>query len=266
MPFEQTNSGDGDGPRAERHGAAIRIEDLTKVFGDLRVLDGFSLNVGEGETVAVIGRSGTGKSVLLKHVAGLLKPDAGSVWVGGQEISSAPAADVHRLRLRMGYVFQSAALFDSMTVGDNLRLALRRHGVAESELEERVARGLSVVGLEGWEGKRPAELSGGMRKRAGLARAVAARPEFLLYDEPTSGLDPVTTAMIDELIGKLKRELRATSIVVTHEMSSAYRVADRIALLHRGRVRWIGTPEEIREETDAAIRAFVDGRTELWPE
>lgn len=243
----------------------IELEGLRKAFGELTVLDGFSLEVGRGETVAVVGRSGSGKSVLLKHVAGLLDPDSGSVRVAGDRMDRASRGTVNRLRLRMGYVFQASALFDSMTVAENVRLALRRHGVAEEEIAERTAWSLERVGLEGRGGARPAELSGGMRKRAGVARAVAPGPEYLLFDEPTSGLDPVTTSMIDELIVNLGRELDATSLVVTHNMTSAYRVADRIALLYEGRVRWQGSPEAFREADDPAIRAFAEGRRELWP-
>lgn len=243
----------------------IELEDLRKGFGELTVLDGFSLEVGPGETVAVVGRSGAGKSVLLKHVAGLLDPDSGSVRVGGERVEGASRETVNRLRLRMGYVFQASALFDSMTVAENVRLALRRHGAAEAELDERTDWSLERVGLEGRGDAYPAELSGGMRKRAGVARAVAPGPEYLLFDEPTSGLDPVTTSMIDELIVSLGRELDATSLVVTHNMTSAYRVADRIALLFSGRVRWQGSPEAFREADDPAIRAFAEGRRELWP-
>ena len=244
----------------------IRLEGVTRRFGELTVLDRFSLEVETGETVVVVGRSGSGKSVLLKHVAGLIRPQEGSVRVAGEEISSASREEVNRVRLRMGYVFQASALFDSLTVAENLRLALDRHGVPEAEREERVARNLERVGLEGWGDRMPAELSGGMRKRAGVARAVAPAPEYLLYDEPTSGLDPVTTSMIDELILRLERELDATSLVVTHDMRSAYRIADRIALLYGGRIRWSGTPEAFREGEDPAVRAFVEGRRELWPE
>lgn len=243
----------------------IRLTELRKSFGELRVLDGFSLEVGTGETVAVVGRSGSGKSVLLKHVAGLMDPDSGTVEVAGETLSGAPRERIYALRLKMGFVFQASALFDSLTVAENLRLALRRHGFEGAGIEERVRRCLSVVGLEGWGDRMPAELSGGMRKRAGVARAVAPRPEYLLYDEPTSGLDPVTTAMIDEMILTLKEELRSTSLVVTHDMRSAERVADRIALLHEGRVRWIGPPEEFRTGEDPAVRAFAEGRRELWP-
>lgn len=244
----------------------IRVSDLSKSFGDLRVLDGLRLEVATGETVAVLGRSGTGKSVLLKHVAGLLEPDGGEVWVGEERLTGAPRRRVADLRLQMGYVFQTGALFDSLTVAENLRLALRRHGVPEAEAEERMRRTLETVELSGQEDRYPAELSGGMRKRAAVARAVAPRPRYLLYDEPTTGLDPVTTAVMDELVLRLKEELEATSIVVTHDLTSAFRVADRLAMLHRGSVRATGTPEEIRESADPVIRAFVEGRRDLWPE
>jgi phospholipid/cholesterol/gamma-HCH transport system ATP-binding protein len=243
----------------------IRLEGLTRSFGDLHVLRGFDLEVSTGETVAVIGRSGEGKSVLLKHVAGLMQPDSGEVWIGDEQVTGADRERIRRLRLSMGYVFQSSALFDSMTVAENVRLALRRHGTPAAEIEGRARDSLEIVGLGGWEDRYPAELSGGMRKRAGVARAVAPRPTYLLYDEPTSGLDPVTTSVIDELVLQLKEDLRATSIVVTHDMRSACRVADRIALLREGRVSWLGTPEEIERTDDAAVKAFVEGRRDLWP-
>lgn len=244
----------------------IRAEGLAKRFGSLEVLRGVSLTVHTGETVAVVGRSGTGKSVFLKHVAGLLEPDAGAVWVGEERITGAPRERIRELRLRMGYVFQAGALFDSMTLAENLRLPLRRRGVTEEEGEERMARILETVGLAGQEGRYPAELSGGMRKRAAVARAVVAEPDYLLYDEPTTGLDPVTTAMIDELVLRLKEELRATSVVVTHDLRSASRVADRIVMLHAGAVRYSGTPAELASADDPIVRAFVEGRLDLWPE
>lgn len=244
----------------------IRAVGLSKSFGELRVLRDVSLEVGTGETVVVLGRSGTGKSVFLKQVAGLLEPDAGEVWVGEERVTGAPRRTIERLRLRMGYVFQAGALFDSMTIGQNVDMSLRRHGVAEEEIAGRVEEVLELVGLAGQADRHPAELSGGMRKRAAVARAVASRPDYLLYDEPTTGLDPVTTAMIDELVLRLKEELRATSIVVTHDLTSAFRVADRIALLFEGGIRAVGTPEEIKAADDPAVRAFVEGRRELWPE
>lgn len=244
----------------------IQAEKVSKSFGSHRVLEEVSLTVGTGETVAVLGRSGTGKSVFLKHIAGLLKPDSGEIWIGDEEMTGAPHERLMRLRLRMGYVFQFGALFDSMTVADNIEMSLRRHGVPEQELFDRVAAALDVVGLAGQQRRFPAELSGGMRKRAAVARAVAARPEFLLYDEPTTGLDPVTSSMIDELMLRLKHELHATSVLVTHDLHSAFRVADRIAMLVQGTIRLVGTPDEIRNSEDLAVRAFVERRRDLWPE
>lgn len=243
----------------------IRAEALEKAFGPLVVLRGVSLTVETGETVAVLGRSGTGKSVFLKHVAGLLEPDAGTVWVGEERVTGASARAVRALRLRMGYVFQAGALFDSMTVGENVVLPLRRRGVPPAEASERAAATLEKVGLAGQEARYPAELSGGMRKRAAVARAVVAEPEYLLYDEPTTGLDPVTTAVIDDLVVRLKEELRATSIVVTHDLRSAFRVADRVVMLHEGGIRASGTPAELEASEDPVVRAFVEGRMDLWP-
>lgn len=242
----------------------IRLARVSKAFGGTPVLEDFQLEVATGETVAVVGRSGSGKSVLLKHVARLLRPDAGEVWVGDTEISRVDGEPLNRVRRRMGYVFQFAALFDSLTVGDNIRLALRRM-VSQEEVEERLALSLERVGLADVTDRYPAELSGGMRKRAGVARAVAAEPEYLLYDEPTTGLDPVTTSRIDDLMVRLKAELHSTSIVVTHDMTSAFRVADRIALLYGGRIHAQAPPEEFRHSPDPLIRAFVEGRMDLWP-
>lgn len=242
----------------------IRGEGLSKAFGSLSVLRDMSLTVETGETVAVLGRSGSGKSVFLKLVAGLLEPDGGTVRVGEESITGAPGERVRRLRLRMGYVFQGGALFDSMTVGQNLALPLRRRGIDGLDLDRRVTRTLETVGLGGLEERMPAELSGGMRKRAAVARAVVAEPEYLLYDEPTTGLDPVTTAMIDELMIRLKEELRATSVVVTHDLRSAFRVADRVGMLHEGKLRAVGTPADFENSDDPVVRAFVEGRLDLW--
>ena len=243
----------------------IRLEGVRKSFGRQVVLAGVDLMVGSGETVAVLGRSGSGKSVLLKQVARLLRPDEGTVHVGEVEMSGADKATVMRVRSSMGYVFQFAALFDSMSLAENVALPLRRTGMSPEEARPRVDEILETVGLPDLGDRYPAELSGGMRKRAGIARAVVARPGYLLYDEPTTGLDPVTTAVIDELMLQMKRDLKATSILVTHDIQSAFRVADRLALLHAGVVHFEGTPDEVRSSDDPLVRAFVEGRQELWP-
>ena len=243
----------------------IQLEAVRKSFGSQIVLDGVDLEIATGETVAVLGRSGSGKSVLLKQVARLLRPDGGLVRVGDVEMSGADKSTVMRVRSSMGYVFQFAALFDSLTIGENIALPLRRAGISAEESRTRVIDVLETVGLPDQSDRYPAELSGGMRKRAGIARAVVARPSYLLYDEPTTGLDPVTTAVIDGLMLEMKRDLQATSILVTHDIQSAFRVADRLALLQGGRVRFEGTPDETRSSDDPLVRAFVEGRQELWP-
>ena len=244
----------------------IRLTSVSKGFGALSVLRRLDLAVPSGQTLAVIGRSGTGKSVLLKCVAGLLDADAGSVRVGEDDVGEADARTLRRIRSRMGYVFQFAALFDSMTIGENVEAPLRREGVPSADARRRADEVLDRVGLAGTRNSLPAELSGGMRKRAGIARAVVSEPEYLLYDEPTTGLDPVTTAVIDDLMLDLKQDLGATSIMVTHDIRSALRVADRVALLHEGRLHTEGTPREIRDSDDPLVRAFVEGKSELWPE
>lgn len=246
---------------------SIELIDIRKAFDDKVVLDGISLEVRDGETIAVIGYSGSGKSVLLKTIVGLLEPDAGHVEVDGSDVGRLSRDDLNRLRRNLGYVFQFAALFDSMTVFDNVAMGLRRLPDIDADaLGERVGTALGMVEMEGYEARYPAELSGGQRKRVGLARAVAFRPKYLLYDEPTTGLDPVTTAVIDRLIQKMDRELGVTSIVVTHNMESAYRVADRIAMLYDGRIRFVGTPDELRATEDPVVRAFIEGRPELTDE
>jgi phospholipid/cholesterol/gamma-HCH transport system ATP-binding protein len=239
----------------------IEFADLHKAFGPKRVLEGFSLSVREGETMVVIGYSGTGKSVALKHVVGLLDPDAGHVAVDGEVVHELDRARLNALRARVGFVFQFAALFDSLTIFENVAFGLRRRrDLSEHDVAERVAQALELVDLAGTERRMPAELSGGMRKRVGLARAIAIQPRYMLYDEPTTGLDPVTSAVIDELMVRTREALGVTSIVITHDMRSAYRVGDRIAMLYRGRVRQVGTPDEIRATTDPAVRGFIEGR------
>jgi phospholipid/cholesterol/gamma-HCH transport system ATP-binding protein len=246
---------------------SIQIIDVAKAFGPKVVLDGCDLEILEGETMVVIGYSGAGKSVLLKTIVGLLVPDRGKAIVDGLVVQELRREDLYELRRQVGYVFQFAALFDSMTITDNVAMGLRRMGtMSEGEIDERVEESLRLVELEGYGPRMPAELSGGQRKRAGLARAIATRPKYLLYDEPTTGLDPVTTSVIDALILKLKRELRVTSVVITHDMKSAYRVGDRIAMLYNGRIRQVGLPQQIRESADPIVRGFVEGRPELAQE
>jgi phospholipid/cholesterol/gamma-HCH transport system ATP-binding protein len=242
----------------------IRLVDVYKAFGPKQVLNGFTLDVVEGETMVIIGYSGTGKSVAIKHIVGLLEPDAGEVWVDDLEVPRLPRRELYRLRARIGYVFQFAALFDSMTIGENVAMGLRKQGeLGESEIAERVAQSLDLVDLPGVEGKFPAELSGGMRKRVGIARSVALRPKYMLYDEPTTGLDPVTSAVIDDLMVRMRDKLGVTSIVITHDMRSAYTVGTRIAMLYQGRVRQVGTVDEIQQTRDPVVRQFIEGRAEL---
>ena len=243
---------------------SIILDDVHKAFGDKEILRGFSLEVKEGETVALIGASGSGKSVTLKHIVGLIQPDRGRVEVDGTAVVGLPRADLYELRRKVGYVFQFAALFDSMTIGENVGMGLRRiRGMTEDQIRARVKESLAVVDLVGFEDRFPSEISGGQRKRVGLARGIATRPGYLLYDEPTTGLDPVTTTVIDRLILRTRDELQVTSIVVTHDMDSAYRVADRIGMLHEGRVRFIGTPDEVRATDDPVVKGFVEGVPEL---
>ncbi len=245
---------------------SIALEGISKGFGGKSVLEDVSLEVREGETVAVIGASGVGKSVLLKTIVGLLVPDTGRVEVDGEVVTELSREALYELRRRVGYVFQFAALFDSMTVYENLTMGLRRMGMPRDEQEARVRESLRLVDMEGYDEQLPGELSGGQRKRAGLARAIATHPKYLLYDEPTTGLDPVTTAVIDRLILRMDEELGVTSVVVTHTMSSAYRVADRIAMLYEGRIRTVGTPEEIQGTEDPIVKGFIEGRPELLEE
>lgn len=238
----------------------IEFRDLHKAFGPKRVLEGMSLTVPDGQTTALLGFSGTGKSVALKHVVGLLEPDRGQVLVDDAVVADLEPEALSELRGRIGYVFQFAALFDSLTVGDNLRLALKRRKLDPAEIERRVSESLAVVDLPGAEERFPAELSGGMRKRVGIARAVALRPRYILYDEPTTGLDPVTSAVIDRLMVRTREEYGVTALMVTHDLRSAYTVADRIALLYQGQIRQEGTVDEIRATTDPVVRQFIEGR------
>ncbi len=243
---------------------SIQLKDVYKAFGPKEILRGFSLEVLDGETLSIIGASGAGKSVTLKHVLRLIQPDRGEVWVDGQNVAGLEGDELAELRRTVGYVFQFAALFDSMTIADNVAMGLRRiPDMYEEEIRARVRECLALVDLQGVEGRYPSELSGGMVKRAGLARAIATRPKYLLYDEPTTGLDPITVTIIDRLMIRMSEELGVTGIVITHDMESAYRISDRIAMLHEGRLRTIGTVGEIRESADPLLRAFIEGRPEL---
>lgn len=242
----------------------IQFTDLHKAFGPKHVLRGFTLTVNDGETMVIIGYSGTGKSVAIKHIVGLLIPDQGQVIVDGLEVPNLSRRDLYELRSHIGYVFQFAALFDSLSIGENVAMGLRKQGkLSPKEIEERVRDVLDLVDLPNVADRFPAELSGGMRKRVGLARAIALRPKYILYDEPTTGLDPVTSAVIDELMIRMRDKLGVTSIVITHDMRSAYRVGTKIAMLYEGKVRQVGTVEEIRNSSDPVVRQFVEGRAEI---
>jgi phospholipid/cholesterol/gamma-HCH transport system ATP-binding protein len=242
----------------------IRLSDVYKSFGTKEVLRGFSIEVHEGETMVILGFSGAGKSVVIKHIVGLLRPDSGSIVVDDQEVTKLTRTELYEMRAHIGYVFQFAALFDSLSVRENVAMGLRkRGGMTPDEIAQRVAETLELVDLPGIENKFPAELSGGMRKRVGIARAVALRPKYILYDEPTTGLDPVTTAVIDDLMLRMQHKIGVTSIVITHDVKSAYRVGNRIAMLYEGVVRQVGTVEEIKHTRDPVVRQFIEGRAEL---
>jgi phospholipid/cholesterol/gamma-HCH transport system ATP-binding protein len=238
----------------------IRARGLHKRFGEHRVLEGVGLDLPAGESIAIIGRSGGGKSVLLKLLIGLLAPDAGEVWIDGDQIGAMNERALLAVRRKFGMLFQGAALFDSLTVAENVGFLLRRERAgSEAEIRSRVAEALAMVELAGVENKMPAALSGGMRKRVGLARAIIHRPEIVLYDEPTTGLDPVVADSIDQLILKVCQQLRVTTVVVTHDMRSARRIGQRILLLHEGRIHAEGPPEAIFNSADPVVRRFVDG-------
>ena len=243
---------------------SILLRDVHRAFGRNQVLRGLDLEVLDGETLSIIGFSGAGKSVVLKHMVGLIRPDSGDVVVDGQNVNELDIEDLNELRRDIGYVFQFAALFDSMNIAENVAMGLRRMPeMYDDEIMARVSECLALVDLEGTENRYPSELSGGMVKRAGLARAIATRPTYLLYDEPTTGLDPVTVTVIDRLIVRMKEELGVTGVVITHDITSAYRISDRIAMLHDGRIRTSGTVDEIKESNDLLLRSFLEGRPEL---
>ena len=236
----------------------IELRDVWKSFGDQEVLRGINLTVEDGETLVVLGPSGCGKSVLLKHVIGLMKPDRGSVIVEGHELGKLDMHELENLRMSYGMVFQSGALFDSMTVGENVGLPLKEHrGIEGGELADLVESKLRMVGLAGVSHLRPSELSGGMKKRVALARAIALDPDIILYDEPTTGLDPIMAEQINELIRALQRKVNATSIVVTHDLHSAKFTGDKIALMHEGAIEFVGTIDELRCSDNVAVRTFL---------
>ena len=237
----------------------IVLDGVCKAFGPRVILDGLTLDVPDGRNTVIIGRSGSGKSVTLRCIVGLLQPDAGAVRVDDVVVGELDRDGLTALRSRIGYVFQFAALFDSMTVAENIALGLTRRGIDAPEIAERVRESLALVDLAGSEAKYPAELSGGMRKRVGIARAVALRPRYILYDEPTTGLDPMTTATMDELMIRT-RDLGVTGVVVSHDMKSAFAVGDRIAMLHQGRIHRMGSADEMRASDDPVVRAFIEGR------
>jgi phospholipid/cholesterol/gamma-HCH transport system ATP-binding protein len=239
----------------------IKIVGLTKSFGTTPVLRGIDLEIETGETMVVIGQSGSGKSVLLKHLIGILKPDKGEIYIDGLEITSLGEEELQRITRKFGMLFQASALFDSLTVGENVSFGLERYtDHSPAEIKRIVAESLNKVGLEGIEGLMPYELSGGMRKRVGLARAIAYGPEIILYDEPSTGIDPIRADSINDLINDLKRDLSVTSVVITHDMVSSYKVADRIAMLYEGRIIEIGTPAEIQASSNPIIQQFIHGQ------
>jgi len=238
----------------------IEIVNLSKSFGNKKVLDNLNLTINTGEAMVIIGRSGCGKSVLLKHIIGLLRPDSGQVIINGKDIFKLDGRELDKLRLNFGMLFQGAALFDSMTVGENVGFVLREHtNTPEEVVQRKVKEALEMVGLRDVESLMPAELSGGMKKRVGLARAICNSPGIILYDEPTTGVDPVGADVINDLIVELKRKLKVTSVIVTHDMVSAYKIADRIAMLYKGRIIAVGSPEEIKNTKDPVVRQFITG-------
>lgn len=238
----------------------IEIQDLCKAFGPKKVLDGLCLDVNEGEIFCILGKSGTGKSVIMKHLVGMLMPDSGKIYVDGLEYTKADDKTRTAIQDKFGILFQGAALFDSMNVYDNVAFGLRRTGVAEDEIETTVTETLKQVGLKNIEKKMPSELSGGMQKRVGLARSIVLRPEIMLYDEPTTGVDPITGGAVNTLITEMRDRYGITSIVITHDMKSASKIASRIAMLYDGKIIFTGTPEEFAVTDNAYVRQLAEGR------
>lgn len=238
----------------------IEIKNVYKTFNGNLVLDGLNLTINTGETTVIIGRSGCGKSVLLKLIIGILRPDSGHILIDGKDVTKMDEKGLSALRMKFGMLFQGAALFDSMNVLENIGFSMIEHTNAKhDEISKRVKECMSLVGLRGIETKKPAELSGGMRKRVGLARAIALRPKILLYDEPTTGLDPIMADAINDLIVELHNKLKVTGIAVTHDMTSAYKIGDRMAMLYNGKIITVGTPDEIKATKDPIVRQFITG-------
>jgi phospholipid/cholesterol/gamma-HCH transport system ATP-binding protein len=241
----------------------IRIVGVHKSFGEKKVLEGVDLDIAKGETMVILGQSGSGKTVLLKLLVGILKPDQGKIFVDGIEMTALGPDGIQKAMRRFGMLFQGGALFDSMTVAENVAFGLERHSdLAPDRIRDRVRESLELVGLRGVEHLMPHELSGGMKKRVGLARAIAYRPEIILYDEPSTGIDPIRADAINELILLLQKEICVTSVVITHDIVSSYKVADRIALLYKGRIVETGTPDEIRDSENPIVQQFIHGRAE----
>lgn len=240
----------------------LDVRDLVQTIGGQEILRGFSLKIFRGETLVLLGKSGGGKSLFLRHLIGLMKPVSGSILFEGAEIGNLGERQLEPVRRKIGMVFQDGALFDSMSVFDNVAFPLRERGERQDKvLRDKVAESLALVGMTGHDHKMPVNLSGGMRKRVALARAIISPPGVILYDEPTAGLDPIVSDSINRLIRRLQSRLRVTSIVVTHDMASTFHIADRVALLHEGRVRFDGSTDELRETTDEVVRDFVEGRS-----
>jgi phospholipid/cholesterol/gamma-HCH transport system ATP-binding protein len=238
----------------------IELIAVHKSFNSKKVLQGIDLQIERGETMVIIGGSGSGKSVIMKHIIGIMWPDRGKVVVEGQDLTALNDRSLNELRKKFGMLFQYAALFDSLTVWENVGFGLRQHShLSDREIKEIAKEKLTMVGLRGVEDLMPSELSGGMKKRVGLARAIAMEPEILLYDEPTTGLDPIMADVINELILELKRRLNVTGVAITHDMTSAYKIADRIAMLYQGKIQQVGTPEEIRNSKDPVVQQFITG-------
>ncbi len=241
----------------------IRVVDLHKSFGENKVLQGVNLRLKHGETLVIIGQSGCGKSVLLKHIIGLLKPDRGKIFVDGVDITPLSDDALHKITRRFGMLFQGTALFDSMTIGQNVSFGLERYtDFSKENIREAVKENLAKVGLKGIENLMPYELSGGMKKRVGLARAIAYGPDIILYDEPSTGIDPIRADAINDLIIKMKKELKVATLIITHDMVSAYKVADRIAMLYEGKIIEMGTPGEIKNSKNPVVQQFIHGRAE----